>query len=843
MYLAEVCRTCKTLSSIGVGYLYRKPLVDSKEGLDGMLRTLMSVPRRPQVEYVDLDVGEGVAGGVAMAQQEQQHQQEVKAEGTGGTLGGGQEQTLDSICPQLAVLDLSEVPAVDKSVLGALEAGKLKGLRTLELNGCVELTDEGLERILVGEGVERVGLKKLGLARCEKLTDRGLETVVRTCRHLIDLKLVGCTGLSAASLCWIFGQPLPASDVSLAEVSPAAESATAITVGDQRHEVQANVPRLENLRDLDLGGCTQITESLLRFLKPFSPSPPPSSSTTTFPSVTSQYASTSISPSLAPNTPPIKPLTSLRSLNLSNLPHLSDSHLYTLLSHTPSLRNLYLYRCTSLTDFSMGAVTTLSRTLQVLHLTHCVGVGDEGLKRLAKGCRRLKYLDLVGLNSITDASILEICQQCIRLKRISIAKCTKLTDISLFYIAHSEYLTKSLERLHASYCPLFTLKGVQNVVEECKKLVYLTLTGCTGVLKSSGGEGGLRRFSKEIPRDVEELYIRQRERRRQQNTGVVVGEEEGGPVEGGPVMGFFEVGENQRVGDGGREGGEQRDEDGESVETTRLELDYCVLNRDGLLKFRKALKGQVGVRHVVGTAGGSTGFEHRFGNNELGGMVMPSMDESESGACYDGAPTQPTTNVMEMNMLEGEIFNLDNDNEDSAYATAPLKAHTRYDHVTSSFSSFVGSPYDLPTNPKSSSTCAPPVPGLYRHVSLGSLTNPQSLMSQFHHSSFLPPTPLGPLLATSGQQQSRFPAFSTHGQPQYPPESSATLTIGSFNRGSLQFTPHQNALSAGSPDLNGPLSTLLSPSHMQASSSASISMLSTSAPSSSSNSAFKRFMR
>jgi F-box and leucine-rich repeat protein GRR1 len=241
-------------------------------------------------------------------------------------------------------------------------------------------------------------LKKLNMARCPNFTDKGIITVVESCKDLVEVNMAENENVTGVTLCMILGLPLPSLSGSAHHSTLTSTALNTMSTAAGEHERAAH--RLKYLKDLDVSGCTRITERIPRVIRHASEAV---GTETHNQSNNSSSSSQSPTPAIINNvvTPKESLNISLRNLNLSNLPQLSDSLLYLLLERTPKLRSLYLSRCPLLTDFGMGAVALTGKSLHVLHLGHCSGLGDDGIVRVAKACTKLKFIDLATLN-ITD---------------------------------------------------------------------------------------------------------------------------------------------------------------------------------------------------------------------------------------------------------------------------------------------------------------------------------------------------------------------------------------------------------------------------------------------------------
>jgi len=105
-----------------------------------------------------------------------------------------------------------------------------------------------------------------------------------------------------------------------------------------------------------------------------------------------------------------------------------------------------------------------------------------------------------------------------KLRRVGLVKCSAITDKSVYALArHSTrmrsgpsrpgypgehqpyYAASSLERVHLSYCTLLTLSSVIVLLNNCRKLTHLSLTGAQAFLRTD-----LEKFCREAPAEFTE---------------------------------------------------------------------------------------------------------------------------------------------------------------------------------------------------------------------------------------------------------------------------------------------------------------------------------------------------
>jgi hypothetical protein len=89
-----------------------------------------------------------------------------------------------------------------------------------------------------------------------------------------------------------------------------------------------------------------------------------------------------------------------------------------------------LSRCASLTDVAVRAITQVW-SLRGLDLTGCPLITDKTLQLLARHCPGLHSLVLHGCDQITSAALAAMVPKCKHIRELDIEGCTKITDRAL----------------------------------------------------------------------------------------------------------------------------------------------------------------------------------------------------------------------------------------------------------------------------------------------------------------------------------------------------------------------------------------------------------------------------
>ncbi|WBW72603.1 F-box protein Pof2 [Schizosaccharomyces osmophilus] len=377
-------------------------------------------------------------------------------------------ENAENYCVHSRKLNLSYVSnfVTDEHMLLLLGS---KNLSRINFSGCTRLTDNMVSAILLNNlntmvldlsGIPNLSwktmltalpklkkLKTLSLSQCVLLDDSQLKETLVHCKHLKKLKLTNCISLTEKTLQTLSEH----GDLIELDISGC------INMKDPSVLIKA-VMKHKNLKELNMSGCFYLTNFMEYYY--------------TFPSK----------------------FCSLRSLNLTGLSELSNTHVLKICEFFPKLQTLYLTKCNKITDAALTGISNLKTHLTSLHLGHCNELTDLGITMVLKSCKNLTYVDFGGCFRLTDNSVAEIAKLP-RLQRVGLVKCIFLTDISIIHLSNCS--SRFLERIHLSYCTGLTAKSISYLMINCKNLKHLSVTGIGSILCTE-----LRAFSRPIPKEI-----------------------------------------------------------------------------------------------------------------------------------------------------------------------------------------------------------------------------------------------------------------------------------------------------------------------------------------------------
>lgn len=230
-------------------------------------------------------------------------------------------------------------------------------LRELDLTSCVNVTD--LSVCAIATYLQKLEVLRLGW--CKEVTDWGLLGMVQEGPCDPDDE----TGDRGPRFTRTFGNM----GFFKPPRMPFEERPKLVTQNDLQQFKQragASLLALDRLQELDLSGCTKITDSSITQVVRFP---------------------------------------ELQRLSLSMLPELSDGGLASVGRRCRSLTSLALSHCPAITDRGLAQAAPHLQRLQHLYLSCCNNITDRTLYALMQHCRRLKTLDVSRCKNISVTTV------------------------------------------------------------------------------------------------------------------------------------------------------------------------------------------------------------------------------------------------------------------------------------------------------------------------------------------------------------------------------------------------------------------------------------------------------
>ncbi|XP_065309464.1 putative RNA-binding protein EEED8.10 isoform X2 [Dermacentor albipictus] len=164
----------------------------------------------------------------------------------------------------------------------------------------------------------------------------------------------------------------------------------------------------------------------------------------------------------------------LSELTLSDCLQISDHDLLLLCQNLRALRLLHLSGSfLNLTADSIGAIGHLP-LLEELNLSHNKAVNDVVIGAICAGCTKLRFLDITGCHhGITDVALSHL-SRCPGLRQLKLNYLGQITDSGLGSLS----CQGSLQSIELRGCPQVSDGGVLILVELCRDLRLLDVSGC-----------------------------------------------------------------------------------------------------------------------------------------------------------------------------------------------------------------------------------------------------------------------------------------------------------------------------------------------------------------------------
>eukprot|EP00656_Telonema_subtile_P023816 TRINITY_DN2543_c0_g1_i6.p1 TRINITY_DN2543_c0_g1~~TRINITY_DN2543_c0_g1_i6.p1 ORF type:complete len:367 (-),score=84.24 TRINITY_DN2543_c0_g1_i6:139-1239(-) len=168
--------------------------------------------------------------------------------------------------------------------------------------------------------------------------------------------------------------------------------------------------------------------------------------------------------------------------------------------HCPHLRMLNLAQCSMLDDEAIASLSRFCQQLEDLDLTMCSDVTDNGIGALAQGCPKLSTLRLYGLDGVSNQGVKALCDGFPQLGILDLSFCDSVSDPSLDCLGSQ---CRQLRELMLEGCGLITKEAVERLTQVCPNVVVRT-ESCE--LSCSGAYGSMMDWDQQseiVPKDID----------------------------------------------------------------------------------------------------------------------------------------------------------------------------------------------------------------------------------------------------------------------------------------------------------------------------------------------------
>ncbi|KAK7284399.1 hypothetical protein RJT34_19144 [Clitoria ternatea] len=359
-------------------------------------------------------------------------------------------EVLVRACPMLEAVDVSHCWGYGDREAAALSCAA--GLRELNMDKCLGVTDIGLAKIAVG----CARLERLSLKWCLEISDLGIDLLCKKCSHLKFL------------------------DVSYLKVTS---------------ESLRSIASLSKLEVFVMVGCSLVDDVGLRFLEKGCPllkaidvSRCDCVSSSGLISVISGHgglelmgAGYCLSELSAPLVECLENLKQMRIIRIDGV-RVSDFILQTIGTNCKSLVELGLSKCIGVTNKGITQLVSGCGNLKILDLTCCRFITDAAISTIADCCPDLVCLKLESCDMVTENCLYQLGSNCLQLEELDLTDCSGINDIALKYLSRcSELLILKL-----GLCTNISDIGLAHIACNCPKMTELDLYRCVRI-----GDDGL----------------------------------------------------------------------------------------------------------------------------------------------------------------------------------------------------------------------------------------------------------------------------------------------------------------------------------------------------------------
>ncbi|TMW62252.1 hypothetical protein Poli38472_009745 [Pythium oligandrum] len=371
--------------------------------------------------------------------------------------------------PHLKRLSVDHCVAISESAMLTVIQAYGARCRTLSVRGLARLTDKVVQALFI---TQPRGLETLSVSDCTQLSDDGLEflctvpsyfgTRVTTAYHqLHHFDLSGCVRLTSLACTWIAASCPFLRTLRLARC---------IAIFDKGLNALST---LQHLEELDLSGCTRLTDAAMSKFFVAGNTPKPLSNLSlvgcrSFGSLTISAIASSCAKTL-------------QTLDTSDISECAPSVWTTLVK---SCRRMETWRCRGQPGITRGVLTHLAganRVLRILDLRNCINIDDLALYPLLV-IRSLQELLLSGNRQITSKGIRSLPSN---IKRLELSAMPQLDDEACRVLV--ERTGNALELLTLSGSSGISSSSIETILRRCRYLRALNVSQCSQITVQSLG--------------------------------------------------------------------------------------------------------------------------------------------------------------------------------------------------------------------------------------------------------------------------------------------------------------------------------------------------------------------
>ncbi|KAF9273449.1 SCF ubiquitin ligase complex subunit [Mortierella alpina] len=168
----------------------------------------------------------------------------------------------------------------------------------------------------------------------------------------------------------------------------------------------------------------------------------------------------------------------LYSLDLSDIPAVTDEVIEHTAVECKRLHTLYLGSCTDITDNSIVKLAESCTHLKRIKLSQCTHLTDRSILALAQNCPQLIEIDVTNCNQVTDVAVQTIFDNLPQIRDINLTLLTEITNAAFSTIHPTTHRFEQLRVLNLTSCALITDETLAKIIPAAPRLRNLALTKC-----------------------------------------------------------------------------------------------------------------------------------------------------------------------------------------------------------------------------------------------------------------------------------------------------------------------------------------------------------------------------
>ncbi|KAF9211275.1 SCF ubiquitin ligase complex subunit [Podila verticillata] len=177
----------------------------------------------------------------------------------------------------------------------------------------------------------------------------------------------------------------------------------------------------------------------------------------------------------------------LLSLDLSEIPCVTDSLIKHVARECPGLHTLYLGSCPALTDEAIVKVAKGCPLLKRIKLTQCALLTDRSILALTRCCPQLIEMDLSSCSLITNNAVQAVFETLPQVRDVNLTLITNLTHLAFSSIHPSTNRFEQLRILNFTSCIHLTDDILTRIIPAAPRLRSLALTKCDKITDLGAG--------------------------------------------------------------------------------------------------------------------------------------------------------------------------------------------------------------------------------------------------------------------------------------------------------------------------------------------------------------------